>query len=404
MRYRFRSYLGMAVLLTASTFGFAQALPCSGIGLGLGGNLHGFVPFTSNSLWNTNIANAPVDPNSGAYLNFMDPGIRLHPDFGASIYDGSVIGLPYIVVPGSQPLVDIDFTAYGSESDPGPMPIPPNAPIQGYPNPGNNDRHVIVIDKGNCWVYELYHAYKQADGSWYADSAAVWDMTANAQRPYEWTSTNAAGTAEFPGLVRYDEVAFGVIKHALAFTLGYSKQAFTPPASHWAPNSNNAWAAPMGMRMRLKASFDISSYPHDDQVILTALKNYGMIMVDNGGALFLSGVPDIRWNDNHLTLLKNLIAGNFEVVKIDPLYTSQNVPTGPNPTINSFTATQSHGSGQAVMLSWSVTNSEYSIVSPSVGAIRGASVTVHPTQTTTYTLYSTNQYGRSSANVTVMVP
>jgi hypothetical protein len=392
-----------AAVLAVSMVGLAQGIPCSNINLGLGGNLHQFVPFGPSNLWNKNIADAPVDNNSVFIINFIGAGTRLHPDFGQGLWDGSTMGIPYIVVPGNQPLVNINFTAYGDESDPGPMPIPASAPIQGYPNPGDNDRHVIVLDKGNCWAYELYHAYKQSDGSWNADSAAVWDLTANHGRPYTWTSVNAGGTAEFPGLARQDEVASGVIRHALAFTVRWSREAFTPPASHWAPNTSNLLAAPMGMRLRLKANFDISGYPPDDQVILTALKQYGMIVVDNGGSMFLSGTPDIHWNDNHLNLLKNVVAGNFEVVRMDPVYTRYNLPNGPYPVISSFSATHSAGRGQPVTLSWNVFYCEYYIVSPSVGAIRGTSTVVYPQQTTTYTLSATNQYGRTTTTVTVQV-
>ncbi|MGC2107927.1 MAG: hypothetical protein WA655_00325, partial [Candidatus Korobacteraceae bacterium] len=237
-----------------------------------------------------------------------------------------------------------------------------------------------------------------------ADSAAVWDLTANEQRPYTWTSADAAGLPILPGLVRYDEVAAGAINHAIRVTLQYSQQAFTPPASHWASNSNNQYAAPMGMRLRLKASFDISGYSHANQVILTALKQYGMIMADNGSSMFLTGTPDARWNNDDLGDLHQVTAADFDVLLISPLYTPQNVPTGPNPTINSFTATSSSGAGHPVTLNWNETHGEYNIVSPSVGAIRGSSVVVYPTVTTTYTLYATNQYGRSSAQVTVTVP
>jgi hypothetical protein len=394
----------LAATLSLSTLAFSQGPPCSGLSLGPEGSLNHFVPFLPNSLWNTNIANAALDPNSDAIINFIGSGVNLHPDFGAGLYNGSTIGIPYIVVPGTQPLVNITFTAYGDESDPGPMPIPFDAPIEGYPNPDDGDRHVLVIDKGNCWLYELYHAYLQKDHSWNADSAAVWDLTMNEQRPYTWTSADAAGLPIMPGLVRYDEVAAGVIKHAIRFTLRYSKQAFTPPASHWAPNSNDPLAAPMGMRLRLKAAFDISGYPKDDQVILTALKQYGMIMADNGSSMFISGTPDNRWSNDDLNLLKQLTASDFEVLLISPLYDPGNVPTGPNPTINSFTATSSGGSGKPVTLKWSETNGEYNIVSPSVGAIRGNMVTVYPKVTTTYTVYATNQYGQSTAQVTVTVP
>ncbi len=393
-----------ATLSLVSSLLSAQINPCNPISTGQGGSLHGFIPFPSTSLWNTNIAHAPVDPNSDAIINFIGPTIGLHPDFGSGQYQGQSIGIPYIVVPVTQPLVNVSFTAYGDESDPGPMPIPINAPIEGYPNPDDGDRHVLVIDKGNCWLYELYHAYPQGNGNWKADSAAVWDLISNEQRPYTWTSADAAGLPVFPGLVRYDEVAAGAIHHALRFTLHYSKQAFTPPASHWAPNSSDPLAAPMGMRLRLKAEFDISGFPADDQVILTALKQYGMIMADNGSSMFLGGDPDDRWSNDDLSLLRQVSASDFEVLLIQPLYTPGNVPTGPSPTINRFNATASGGPGQPVTLSWNVINGEYYVVAPAVGAIRGTSAIVSPRLTTTYTLYATNQYGRTTARVTVTVP
>ncbi len=279
-------------LLLLASLASAQNNPCNGLTQGPEGSLNGFVPFPSNSLWNTNIANAPVDPNSDAIINFIGGSKPLHPDFGAGLYNGQTIGIPYVVVPVNQPLANINFTAYGDQSDPGPMPIPLNAQIEGYPNPDDGDRHVLVIDKGNCWLYELYRSYQHGPGLWYADSAAVWDLEANEMRPYTWTSADAAGLPILPGLVRYDEVAAGAINHAIRVTLQYSKQAFTPPASHWAANSSNTLAAPMGMRLRLKASFDISGYPPDDRVILTALKQYGMIMADNGNSMFITGTVD----------------------------------------------------------------------------------------------------------------
>jgi hypothetical protein len=396
------------VVLFAAVLAFtAGALAqgnCNGLTLGQEGSLNGFVPFLASSLWNTNIASAPVDPNSDAIINFIGSSTQLHPDFGAGLYQGHTFGIPYVVVAANQPLANINYTAYGDESDPGPMPIPLNAPIEGYPNPGNGDRHVLVLDKGNCWLYELYSSYEQNPGLWNADSGAVWDLESNEQRPYTWTSADAAGLPIFPGLVRHDEVAAGAINHAIRFTLQYSKEAFTPPATHWAANSSNPLAAPMGMRLRLKSSFDISGFPADDKVILTALKQYGMIMADNGSSMYLGGTTDPHWNNDRLSQLKQLTASDFEVILISPLYTSQNVPTGPNPTVNSFTATSSGGAGQPVTLSWSVTNGEYYVVAPAVGAIRGTSVVVYPRTTTTYTLYATNLYGRTDAQVTVTVP
>jgi hypothetical protein len=392
----------LSSLLVAITVS-AQNNPCSVMTQGPEGSLNGFVPFPPSSLWNTNISSAPVDPNSSAIINFIGSSTPLHPDFGSGLYQGHTFGIPYIVVPVNEPFINLGFTAYGDESDPGPIPIPMNAPIEGYPNPGDGDRHVLVLDRGNCWLYELYGAYEHGAGLWAAASGAVWDLEANEQRPYTWTSADAAGLPIFPGLVRYDEVAAGQINHAIRMTLQNSKQAFTPPASHWAATSSNPLAVPMGMRMRLKASFDISSYPPEDQVILTALKQYGAIMADNGTSMYIGGTTDSRWNNDNLQSMRSVTASDFEVIQISPLYTPQNVPTGPNPTINSFTATSSGGRGQPVTLSWTVTNGEYYIVAPSVGAVRGNNVVVNPTLTTVYTLYATNQYGRSTATVTVSV-
>ena len=229
----------------------------------------------------------------------------------------------------------IVFTAYGDESDPGPMPIPVSASIEGYPAPGSGDRHVLVLDNNNCWLYELYSSYPNA-ASWNAGSAAVWDLTADEQRPYTWTSADAAGLPIFPGLARYDEVAAGQINHALRFTLQSSRAAFVPPASHWAANSSNALAAPMGMRLRLKASFDISSFSAANQVILTALKKYGMIMADNGSSMYISGAPDDNWNNDDLHNLGSVTAADFDVVEMNPIYTAANVPAGASPVDRKF--------------------------------------------------------------------
>jgi hypothetical protein len=232
----------------------------------------------------------------------------------------------------------------------------------------------------------------------------VWDLLSDEQRPYGWTSADAAGLPIFPGLARYDEVAAGQIQHALRFTLPYSVAAFTFPASHWAGTSTNIYAAPMGMRMRLKSSYNISGFSANNQVILTALKKYGMIMADNGSAMYISGAPDSRWDNNDLHNLSSVPASVFEVVQINPLYTSSNVPIGASPGISSFAASPTTiSSGSSSTLSWTVTGASYVIVSPGVGAVRGTSVTVSPTANTTYTLYATNQYGRTTATVTVNV-
>ena len=393
----------IALLVFCITSLATQGQSCSVMSLGRAASLNGSVPFPADNAWNQDVSSTPVDPNSSAIINFIGASTPLHPDFGAGLYGGQTIGIPYIVVSGS-PLVNVKYTAYGSESDPGWMPVPKNAPIEGYPKPGNGDRHVLVLDRDNCWLYELYHSYLQTDGSWKAGSGAVWDLLNDEQRPYTWTSADAAGLPIFPGLARYDEVASGQIQHALRFTLQYSQTAFTPPASHWAGNSTNTYAAPMGMRLRLKSSYDITSFPPQSQVILAALKKYGMIVADNGSSTFISGDPDNRWNNNDLNTLKQVPASALEVVLINPLYTPSNVPTGPSPVISSFTANPSTASaGQPVTLSWKVTGASYFGISPQVGAVRGNSTLVSPTVTTAYTLYGTNQYGRSTATVRVTV-
>jgi hypothetical protein len=325
--------------------------------------------------------------------------VNLHPDWGT---DPSY-GIPYVVVNGTQPLVTIDLGAYPDESDPGPMPVPANAPIEGGSS-SNGDRHVLVLNNANCFLYELYNASPNSDGSWNADSTAVWDLLGDEQRPYTWTSADAAGLPVFPGLVRYDEVAAGTISHAFRFTLPNTRAAFTPPASHWAATSSDPTAPPMGMRLRLKSSYNISGFDPQMQVILTAMKKYGLILADNGSSLFVTGVSDSRWGAD-LNSLKSVPASAFEVVQMNPVYTASNYPTGASPTIGSFTASPTHvASGGSVTLSWSTSNADYIIVSPGAGAVRDTSVTVTPTVTTTYTLYATNQYGRTTSTVTVNVP
>ena len=392
----------VAILLAGNAL--AQSPACSGMNTGAGASLNGFVPFPASSLWNTDISAAPVDSNSDNIINFIGSTVTLHPDFGAGTYQKQTIGIPYQVVSGAQAKVAISLGAYASESDPGPMPIPSNALIEGYPKPGSGDRHVLVLEKDGCWLYELFHAYLNKNGNWSADSAAAWDMTVSEQRPYTWTSADAAGLPIFPGLARYDEVAAGTINHALRFTAPTTQQAFVLPATHWASSVTNSSAPPMGTRLRLKASFDISRFPADDQVILTGLKKYGMILADNGSAIFISGTTDNRWNNSDLNLLKSITASNFEVVSMGTIYTPANVPTGPSPAISSFTANPTTAAkGQPVTLSWTVSGAEYNIISPQVGAVRGTSVVVIPSASTTYVLYSTNQYGRTTASVAVTV-
>ncbi len=376
-------------------------LACNGMTPGQTASLNGFVPFTSSSLWNTDISAAPVDPNSASIMSNWVGSVNMHPDWGTD----PTYGIPYVVVDGSQNLVNVNLGAYPEESDPGPMPIPANAPVEGGSG-SSGDRHVLVLDNNNCFLYELYNASPNGDGSWNADSTAVWDLlgTGNAQRPYTWTSADAAGLPIFPGLARYDEAASGSINHAFRFTLPRTSAAFTPPASHDAATSSDPSAPPMGMRLRLKSGYDISGFSANTQTILTAMKHYGLILADNGSSLFVTGASDSRWSAE-IDELKSVPSSAFEVVQINPVYTNSNYPAGAAPAITSFTSSVSHvSSGGSVTLSWNASNSIYTIISPWPGAVRGTSLTVNPTATTTYTLYATNQYGRTTATVTVSVP
>src|SRR6202521_5588868 len=402
MRVKFFLITALVLLFTGAAF--AQSATCSRMSTGAGASINGFVPFPASGLCTTDISSAAVDLNSASINNFIGSTVTLHPDFAAGTYKRQTIGIPYQVVAGTQAKVTISLGAYASESEPGPMPIPSHALIEVYPKPGNGDRHVLVLEKDGCWLYELYHATLNNNGSWSADSAAAWDMTINEQRPYTWTSADAAGLPIFPGLARYDEVAAGKVSHALRFTLQNSRAAFIPPASHWAANSSDSNAAPMGMRRPLTASFDVSGYSTANQVILNALKKYGMIMPDNGSNMYLSGAPDDRWDNTDLHALGQVKASDFEVLQMTPRYTQSNVPTGASPQITSFAASStSVSAGTPVTLSWHVNGVSYIIVSPQVGAVRSTSVVVTPAQTTTYTLYATNAFGQTMSTVTVTV-
>jgi hypothetical protein len=212
--------------------------------------------FPANNVWNRTVTDLPVNARSDAYLNSIGLSAGLKADFGSGTWDGGPIGIPYTTVPGNQPRVAIHYTDYGDESDPGPMPIPPDAPLE-----WGGDHHVLVVDRDNRILYELYNASKNTDNSWNASSGAIWSLNANNMRPDGWTSADAAGLPVFPGLARYDEVAAGVIPHALRFTIPNSQKAYVWPASHYASSSTDQNRPPMGLRIRLKANVDISSYP-----------------------------------------------------------------------------------------------------------------------------------------------
>ncbi len=294
---------------------------------GIGASLNGFRPFPEDDPWNIDISQAEVDPDSARILAYIGLEGRLHPDFGSGTWNGSAIGIPYIVVPGDQPRVTITYEAHGDESDPGPFPLPFNTPVEGDPHEAG-DRHAIVVDRDNWMLYELYRAFPiQGGARWRAESGAVFDLQSNTKRPLGWTSADAAGLPIFPGLVRYDEVAEQQeIRHALRFTLSRTRRAFVPPASHWASAEEHPLLPPMGMRVRLKADLPIDHYPQSARIILQALKTYGMILADNGSDWFLSGAPDERWDNEELATLKRIKPRDFEILKMDGLVTPHTFP------------------------------------------------------------------------------
>jgi hypothetical protein len=268
--------------------------------------------FPATNPLNREIAHAPVAPHSAAYIAAIGANLHLHPDFGTDPH----YGIPYTVVGPHQPEVPIDFTAYGSESNPGPYPIPPDAPVEGAGEAG--DRHVLVLQEGVCKLYELYDA-RRSGGGWEAAAGAVFDLRSNALRPNGWTSADAAGLPILPLLVRYDEVHAGRIDHALRVTVPRTQAGFIHPATHYASASANPDLPPMGLRLRLKASFNLSSYHGESLVILHALKRYGLIVADNGSSWYLTGAPDPRWNDEDLEQLKRVPGSAFEAVQSGPI-------------------------------------------------------------------------------------
>jgi hypothetical protein len=264
--------------------------------------------FPVDNPWNTEVADLPVHERSDEWVASVGVDGNLHPDLG-TVWDGEPIGIPYALVGADQPRVPVSFT-WADESDPGPYPIPPDVPVE-----GGDDSHVIVVDDDACVLYELFAASSPDGGSsWEAGSGAVFDLSSNELRPDTWTSADAAGLPIFAGLVRYDEVASGHIDHALRFTVSRSQRAYLHPATHWASSNTDPDLPPMGLRLRLKASFNVSSYTGQTRVVLDALKRYGMIVADNGSNWFLTGAADTRWNDTDLNQLKTVPGSAFEVV------------------------------------------------------------------------------------------
>jgi len=286
--------------------------------LGPNADMHGYRLFPDNDPWNQDISQAKVDPLSNAIITSIGPNRPLHPDFG-TVWNGAPSGIPYVVVGKDQPNVKVTFDEYGDESDPGPYAMPKDCPIEGG-DQSDGDRHVLVVNPFTQKLYELWHSRRTPDG-WVAGSGAIFDLgKPSAQRKPGITSADAAGLPILPGLVRYDEVVGqGAIKHALRFTVQKSRRAYVPPALHWAARSNDPHLPPMGMRVRLKANVDISHFPATAQVILQALKTYGMILADNGSNWFISGAPNPNWNEDDLHTLSRIHGSDLEVIEMKGL-------------------------------------------------------------------------------------
>jgi hypothetical protein len=268
--------------------------------------------FPASNPLNQEIAHAPVDPNSAKYIASIGADVHLHADFGTP----PSYGIPYVVVGPHQPKVPIHFTEYGEESNPGPYPVPANAPVEGAGEEG--DRHVLVLQEGACKLYELYAA-KRAGAGWEAGSGAVFNLRSNKLRPEGWTSADAAGLPIFPLLARYPEVAAGQIDHALRVTVPATQRGYIHPATHLASNNSDPSLPPMGLRLRLKASFNLAGYHGEALVILRALKRYGLIVADNGSPWYITGAPNPRWSNEDLDQLKSVPGSAFEAVSTGPI-------------------------------------------------------------------------------------
>jgi hypothetical protein len=324
---------GSVALLTACAWvggGAAPGLPSAGVTLTsneaqnlLGGHVGPDVPilggcpmFPADNPWNTDVSQVPVDPNSANYMAHMNAGTTfLHPDFGHN----PTYGFPITIAPPSQPFVPITFTAYGSQSDPGPYPIPPTAKVEGGKH-STGDRHVVVLYQGNCHLYEMFRAFYVNPG-WKAGSGAIFDLSSDKLRPDCWTSADAAGLPITPALPRVDEVNAGLINHAMQFTVAKTQAAYVHPATHFASSSTDPNDPPMGLRVRLKATFNLSHFHGQSLVILTALKKYGMMLAQNGSDWYMGGSADPRWNDADLHQIKTVPASAFEVVQLGTIYT-----------------------------------------------------------------------------------
>ncbi|MCL7960273.1 MAG: hypothetical protein M8861_08780, partial [marine benthic group bacterium] len=282
--------------------------------------------FPEDNIWNRRVDDLPVDARSSQYIAAIGANETLHADFGSGVWppgSTSPIGIPFVNIAAGEPDVEIIYTAWGNESDPGPFPIPADAPIEGGPD-ASGDRHVIVVDREECVLYELYRAFPLGNGSWSADSGATYDLRSNDLRPDGWTSADAAGLPIYPGLVTYDEVASGAITHAIRFTASDTRSDHVWPARHDSSSITASNYPPMGQRFRLKADYDISRYPAEIQVILQAFKVYGLILADNGSSWSISGAPDERWNNQVLHAWDDIPGSAFEAVDVSSLMVDPN--------------------------------------------------------------------------------
>jgi hypothetical protein len=270
--------------------------------------------FPRDNPWNQRVDKLPVAPDSARLVRSIGLDAYVHPDFGSGSWEGAPIGIPFVTVSRGQRKVPVSFT-YADESDRGRYPIPPNVPVEGGRG-SDGDRHVVVVDRARCRLYELFGAHPVAGGKrWRAGSGATWNLRSNKLRPRNWTSADAAGLPILPGLARYEEVKRGSINHALRFTASRTRRAYVYPARHYASSSDDPDLPPMGLRVRLKESFHVSGFPRQARVVLTALKRYGMILADNGSPWYVSGSPSRGWNDDDLHTLQRVHGEAFEVVR-----------------------------------------------------------------------------------------
>ena len=304
---RLLALVGLALTLTAAT---GTTSP----------KLAGCPVFPASSVWNRPVNKLPVAADSATLIKSIGLDASVHADFGSGLYDGSEIGIPYVVVHGNAtPKSKVTFD-YADESDKGPYPIPANVPIEGAPQHANEgDRHALIVDEDSCTLYELYALRKTASG-WASGSGAIFNLRSNRLRPAGWTSADAAGLPIFPGLARWNQdAATGVIRHALRFTASETRKAYVYPARHYASDSTDPSLPPMGLRVRLKASVDISKLPPQARIVAQAMKTYGMILADNGSSWFVTGAPSPHWSNAELHALGVLKGSDFEVVDTSKL-------------------------------------------------------------------------------------